>query len=430
MPSGTHDASEASLMVQQAWLVAVREYMERVRTRSFLLVTLLTPLFLGGVLGGSVLLAMHASENQRIAIVSDDRALATAVSHELADDEHGVKQTEVVSPAGAGVEVALNRRIESKELNGYLLLHSGTGSAVPEATFVSGSSADISTSSLLASALGRATTHEAMLRRGIPEAEATRLLQKVEVETKQLNHGSAVTSDSKRSFSGAYVLVMLMYIVVLLYGMNVARSVVQEKSSRIYEVLLSAARADSLMLGKLVGVGAVGLTQVTIWFVLLALITGTSLATTYGLHGLGSLGLRPEQIVYFVIYFVLGYLFYSSISAAIGAFVGAEQELQQFSFIIVAPLMVSVLLMNSVLADPGSVMAVTMSMIPPFAPIVMYLRICAQQPPLWQILVSIGLLLVSILLITWVAARIYRIGILMYGKRATLPELLHWVRSS
>jgi ABC-2 type transport system permease protein len=422
--------SEGLLLLQQGWLVAVREYCERVRSRAFLLATLLTPVLLGAVLGGMVLFAIHANANQRIAIVSNDAEQAAGIAAELRAQDHAPQSVELVSPANPAALTALNRRVETKDLNGYLLLNPQPGTAVPHAVYVSGSSADIGSGAMMQAALSRAGTRAAILARGIPQGEAERLLRRVPVETEQVRHGQAIASDSERSFAGAYALVMLLYIVVLIYGMNVARSVVQEKTSRIYEVLLSAASADSLMLGKLLGVGAAGLTQVAIWFALLSAIAGTSIASTYGLHGLGSLGIRPVQIAFFLVYFVLGFLFYSGISAGIGARLGAEQELQQFSFIIVAPLMISVFMMNYVLANPGSTTSVVLSLLPPFTPIIMYLRICAQQPPAWQLALSVLLLLASIALVIWLAARIYRIGILMYGKRPTLPEALRWLRAS
>jgi ABC-2 type transport system permease protein len=422
--------SDAMLFLQQSWLLAAREYRERVRSRAFVLVTLLTPLLLGGVLGGTVLLAMHANRGQHVAIVANDAVQAGAVVAELHREEGAPTNLEVVSPATDAAIARLDARIEAKGLSGYLLLQSQPGTALPQATYVSGSSADVSSGALLSSALSAATTRAAMLARGIPVSEVSRLMKKVPVETEQIQNGKAVASNNGKGFAGAYALVMMLYIVVLIYGMNVARSVVQEKTSRIYEVLLSTVRADSLMFGKLLGVGAAGLTQVAIWFILLGVLTGTSLASTYGLHGIASLGIRPIQITFFIIYFTLGFLFYSGISAGIGALVGAEQELQQFSFIIVAPLMVSVFMMSYVLANPSSSTSTILSLVPPFTPIVMYLRICAQQPPAWQLGLSILLLLLSIAFVVWLSARIYRVGILMYGKRPTLPEALRWIRTS
>ena len=416
------------LLLGQTWLLASREYRERVRSRAFVLVTLLTPLVLGGVLGGTALLAVHASASQHVAIVADDATEARDTAQELKQESGGPQSVEVLAPAGVGEQAALNRRVEAKELNGYLLVTHGA--AGQRAIYVSSSSADLQTGGMMEEALSRASTRMALRARGLSASDASALLRQVSVETEQVQGGRLVSRDNKRGFAGAYALVMLMYIVVLIYGMNVARSVVQEKTSRIYEVLLSAATADALILGKLLGVGAAGLTQVAIWFVLLGAVAGTSMAETYGLHGLGSLGIRPEQVVFFLVFFVLGFLFYSGISAGIGALLGAEQELQQFSFIIVAPLIVSVLMMNYVLSNPGAPISVAMSLIPPFTPIVMYLRICAEAVPAWQIAFSVVLLVGSIGAVVWLAARIYRVGILMYGKRPTLPEALRWLRAS
>lgn len=422
--------SDLRLMAEQAWLIAAREYRERVRSRAFLLTTVLTPLLLGALTGGSALLAIHTAQGQRIAIAASDDAAARAVAAELRADKNGPQAEEIVSPATSAAQAALNRQVEAKQLTGYLLIGPEAVSGAAEARYVSGSSADMTTSEALQSALGRAYTRQALLARGLSPAEVARLLGKAHIETEQIRNGKVVVGDNARGFAGAYALVMLLYIVVLIYGMNVARSVVQEKTSRIYEVLLATARADSLMAGKLLGVGAAGLTQVAIWFVLLGAITGSSLAANYGLHGLASLGIAPTQIAFFLVYFVLGFLFYSGISAGIGALLGAEQELQQFSFIIVAPLIVSVLMMNYVLTNPSAPLSVWCSLIPPFTPIVMYLRICAQTPPVWQLVLSIVLLVLSIAVVVWLAARIYRVGILMYGKRPTLPEALRWLRQS
>jgi ABC-2 type transport system permease protein len=429
MPS-PQSKSDRRLMFEQGWLVAVREYRERVRSRAFLLTTILTPVLLGALLGGSIVMAMHAGADQRVAIASNDAAQANEVAAELRSAKQGPRQVDVVSPANEAAVTELNHRLGAKQLTGYLLLSPQPGSDAPHAVYVSSSAADMSTASELASALTRTRTRAALLARGITPAAASTLMEHVDVETKQLRDGKVIASNAFKNFGSTYALVMLLYLVVLIYGMNVARSVVQEKTSRIYEVLLSTARADSLMWGKLLGVGAAGLTQVAIWFGLLSVIAGTSVAATYGLHGLGSLGLRPAQLIFFVVFFVLGFLYYSGISAAIGAMVGAEQEVQQLSIVIVAPLVIAVVMMSYILASPSSTLSVVLSLIPPLTPIVMYLRICAQMPPAWQIALSIVLLIASIALVVWIASRIYRIGILMYGKRPTLPEALRWLRAS
>ena len=422
--------SDLQLLAEQTGLIAAREYRERVRSRAFVLTTILTPALMAVLFGGSFLLAAHSAGGKRIAIAADDVSLAHNVAAQLRADKESPTVVEADGPATPSLQAALNRRVDAKELSGYLLLQPEANGDGTRAVYVSGSSTDMLTSEALAAALGRAETRHALLAQGMPSAAADRVLRETHVQTEHLHEGRIVAGSNAQGFVGAYSLVFLLYIVVLIYGMNVARSVVQEKTSRIYEVLLATARADALMAGKLLGVGAAGLTQVAIWFVLLAVIAGSSLAASYGLHGLGSLGIAPVQIAFFAIYFTLGFLFYSGISAGIGALLGAEQELQQFSFVIVMPLLVSMLMMQYVLTNPSAPLSVWMSLIPPFTPIVMYLRVCAQQPPIWQLALSIVLMLLSIVAVVWLAARIYRIGILMYGKRPTLPEALRWLRQS
>jgi ABC-2 type transport system permease protein len=136
------------------------------------------------------------------------------------------------------------------------------------------------------------------------------------------------------------------------------------------------------------------------------------------------------ELLYFPIFFLGGFYLYSALAAALGSSVSAEQEVQQFSFILISPLVISVVMLMYVMQNPSSTLSVVMSLLPPFTPIIMYMRICAQMPPLWQVWLSVALLLASVLGMVWLAARIYRVGVLMYGKRATLPEMIRWLRYS
>jgi ABC-2 type transport system permease protein len=154
------------------------------------------------------------------------------------------------------------------------------------------------------------------------------------------------------------------------------------------------------------------------------------MASTQGIHGLQSLGITRAELGFFAIFFLGGFFLYSALAAALGSSVSGEQEVQQFSFILISPLVVSVVLLPYVLGNPNSTASVVLSLLPPFTPIIMYMRICAQTPPMWQILLSIVLLGASVWAMVWLAARIYRIGVLMYGKRATLPEMIRWLRYS
>jgi len=174
----------------------------------------------------------------------------------------------------------------------------------------------------------------------------------------------------------------------------------------------------------------VGLTQMAIWAALVVFYAGSQFAAAQGIHGLASLGITKAELAFFGIFFLGGFYLYSALAAALGSAVSAEQEVQQFSFILISPLVVSVFLLGYVLGNPNSTGAVVLSLIPPFTPIIMYMRICAQMPPLWQVWLSIALLAGSVWAMVWLAARIYRVGVLMYGKRATLPEMIRWLRYS
>jgi ABC-2 type transport system permease protein len=222
-----------------------------------------------------------------------------------------------------------------------------------------------------------------------------------------------------------FAMVMLLYTAVIFYGVSVMRSVLEEKNTRILEVLLSSTTSTELMAGKLLGVGAVGLTQMVIWIVMAGVVALPSLAMY---PSLGTVQLSPLVLAAFVAFFLLGYLLYSAIYAAIGAIVTTEQEGQQIQIMIVLPLVVGVFLMGPILRAPDSPVAFWTSMIPFLSPLLMYLRIAVGPPPLWQITLSLFLLIATIAAILVLCARIYRVGVLMYGKRPTLPEILKWLK--
>jgi ABC-2 type transport system permease protein len=228
---------------------------------------------------------------------------------------------------------------------------------------------------------------------------------------------------------GVSVLFFVMYLVIMLYGMNVARSIIEEKTSRIFEVLLATIRPEAMMAGKIVGVGSVGLTQVGIWLAAIFVLA----ASLSGVHLFGDtlhVALTAPQVIFFFVFFILGYAFYSSIAAALGAMTNSEQELQQLNMFLVLPLLFCFVMLGPLLTTPDSTAARVLALIPPFTPLIMYLRVCLGHPALWEVVLSLVLTLASIYGIIWVTSRIYRIGVLMYGKRPTLPEILRWLKYS
>ena len=263
-------------------------------------------------------------------------------------------------------------------------------------------------------------TRESLAAHGVSADEASRLMDAVPVNIIERggHHGSA-----KNSFLVAYVLFFLMYMVVLIYGMNVARSIIEEKTSRVFEVLLATIKPDELLAGKILGVGAVGLTQVGVWMIAALLIVAQAGA-------LSGVSISMTQIVFFILYFSLGYTLYSSVAAALGSMTNSEQELQQLNMFLMMPLFVCMLMLGPLIQNPNSTLGRIVSQIPFCAPLLMNFRVSLAMPQPWEIGLSIALILVTIYAVLWVSARIYRVGILMYGKKPNLPEILRWLKYS
>lgn len=419
-------------MLRNILHVAKREYLERVRSRVFRITTILVPIGVGALLfiGKAGNSKMDVVPN--LAIVSNDPALASQVKAALleGDEPQANPPTIIVDAPETPDSIArVDRQVAGHQIAGYLRLETQPGKIQPDATWVSTNSVDF-IKSQMESAVRRGLMSQELLARGVPLDRVQDLMKSVTLTTMQVKNGVVAESDSERSFAGAYALIIVLYGAVLFYGINIARSVVEEKTSRIFEVLLSTVSSDDLMMGKLLGVGAAGLTQMAIWAALLIIAAGSQFAVAYGIHGLSSLGVTTSELVFFAVFFLLGFYLYSALAAALGSTVSGEQDIQQFSFILISPLVVSVILLPYVMANPSSTASVVLSLIPPFTPIILYMRICAQMPPAWQIAVGIALLAATVWAMIWLAARIYRIGVLMYGKRATLPEIVRWLRYS
>jgi ABC-2 type transport system permease protein len=203
-------------------------------------------------------------------------------------------------------------------------------------------------------------------------------------------------------------------------------SVIEEKTSRVVEVMCAGVAPTILLAGKLLGVGGAGLTQFLVWALSLlgvSLASAGTLAASFEMPEVSAL-----TLVAFVLFFLLGFLFYAALYAAIGAAVNTVQEAQNLSFPVMLPIIAGFAFFPTVLEAPAGPVAVSLSMIPGVSPLIMFLRIVVLTPPAWQIVLSIALMAAGILAALWVSARIYRVGILMYGKKPTFPELMKWVR--
>ena len=213
--------------------------------------------------------------------------------------------------------------------------------------------------------------------------------------------------------------------------MTTMRSVIEEKSTRIIEILIASVRPFHLLAGKILGVAGVALTQYLIWTVvgaLLAAYGGLMADLVRPGASLPTLRLPAALLIYSVVFFLAGYLLYASLYAAIGSMVSSEQDAQQIQLPVTLMIVISLLLFKVILRSPNSPLAVTLSLIPFLSPILMVLRIAVQTPPFWQIALSLGLSLAATFGVVLVSARIYRVGVLMYGKRPSLIEVFRWLR--
>jgi len=414
-------------MPSNALLIAQREYLERVRTKSFLVTTMLIPLLMGGGILFSVVKSRHSKAASHIAVVAADTDLALAMQDELEHGRDSAMQVDVISPPTGNTRQAVVDETAEKQIDGFLWIDVDKGK--PKATYTSISSADISTTQTIESALRRAIVREGMQRKGVDAGEIKLMMAPVELETDTIKNGEISKSDTMTAFFGAYVLFFLMYMAVMLHGMNVARSIIEEKTSRVFEVMLATVRPQEMMTGKLLGVGAVGLTQIGIWVLAALGLSAAPMASAVG-AGAIHISFSAGQITAFIGYFVMGFLLYSGMAAAIGAMVNSEQELQQFNMVIALPMAVCMFVLVPVISNPNSPFSRIISLIPTCTPLIMYLRIAISNPPWYDIAASVVILLATIYGVLWLTARIYRVGILMYGKRPTLPEILKWLKYS
>ena len=410
-------------------LVAKREYREQIRARAFLLSTILLPVLFACLFGVGYLSSLTLGSGKHLAIASDDPALADNIKAHLLRKKESKTTVDVYAPATAADRAKLDDQLKSKSLDGLLSVDSNS-SGLPIVTYTSPSAGDFLTGERLESAVNDAIVKEKLTAGNIKPEEADTLLKGVTVQSFQMRKdGTKVKSSAIASFYKGYVMAFLLSITTIVYGLNVARSIIQEKTSRIFEVVLSIAKPTDLLAGKLIGVGAVGLTQILIWVVAAAIIIATPAAAAQ-MTGQFEVHFSWVEAVLFPVYFILGYFLYSSLFAGLAATCETEQELQMYTPIAAVPVWLSFSLIMVVINDSNSVWSIAASLFPPCAPIIMFLRMGSQVPPFWQFAVSIGLMILSIWAVLWISARLYRIGILMYGKRATLPEIMRWIRYS
>jgi ABC-2 type transport system permease protein len=417
-------------MTAKLWAIVRREYLERVRTKAFVIGTILGPVILGAMMIVPILAVKASSERLTVAVLDRTGRLGPAVEDALRAARFGDKERFDVQPAGGepavAREAALKKAVLESRLDGYLV--------IPEDALAKSTASYFGrnvSNSIDLRTLQRAVSDVLVGRRladaGLDPNRVKGMTQELDLKTIRLSE-TGEREDQGAAMFLALVLLMILYTSILMWGQIVMTSVIEEKTSRVVEVMASGVSSTTLLAGKLAGVGGAGLTQFLVWSLSLL---GASLALAGPLAGTLSMPeITPLMLVSFVLFFLLGFFFYAALYAAIGAAVNTVQEANNLVFPVLAPIIVGMVCFMPVLQAPDGALAITLSMIPGISPLIMFLRIVVLTPPLWQITLSIALLALGIVGVVWVSARVYRVGILMYGKRPTFPELVRWVRHS
>ncbi len=419
--------------MHKVWAVIRREFVERVRTKWFWISAILGPVLFAGVIVFQILQSVGGAVRNIAVVDSTTSGLGTRVVEGLGTSKL-IRATRVA--AGPGVIDSLTSLVEAKQLNGFLILSTTlaeTGKAEYRASNLS-----LQTIEELQRALNRLVVKVRLEQRGVNPAVVDWAQGiRVTLEQKKIRDGKTTTESAGESFIIAYIMAILLFMAILLYGVNVMSSVLEEKTTRIIEVLVSSLRPFQLMLGKVAGAGAVSFFQFVIWGVSARVLISLRgpIARALGADAAATQEMRLPHIPFttfaiFMAFFVGGFLLYSAMFAAVGAMSSNEQEARQAQQPVTILLMIAYLSIIGLTNDPASTFARTLSLVPFTAPIATPVRWTAGSMGLGELAASLVMLAIAIVGVTWVASRIYRVGILMTGKRPTMKELVRWVRTA
>ena len=417
--------------MHETLIVLKREFFERVRSKGFWIGTLILPLFMGAVTFLPTLMDRGGS-TRTLVIVSEAPAgvadqVAAGLSRAGEDGEPAPYRIERADGPFAPAREALNQRVLDKSIDGYVYL---PADVVQRNTieYRARNVGNFAVAGDIRRAVSQAVQAERLRGAGLQVGEVAALLRPVEVNAARVTTEGEKAGNVESAFFLSYIVGFVVYFLVFLYGFNVMRSVLEEKTNRIVEVVVSSMKASHLMLGKILGVGAVAMLQVGIWVVLG--VAMSRLAPRFGLQAdaLSNLGLSSTLIAQLVVFFVLGFFLFAALFAALGAAVNSEQEAQQYQTIVFLPLIAPMLFITQIVGDPLGTTATVLGLVPLTAPVTMPMRLTATAVPGWQIAASLAGIVVTVLLVAWLAGKIYRVGILSTGKKPTMRELVRWLR--
>jgi len=404
------------------WVIARRELLERLRSRWFIVTTLLGPLLLIGAMAVPVLIASSSGGGgARITIVDEGSGVGSTLAADLSAMGWRVDTAAPTTP-----ESELLADVAADKVDGFLRLPADLVSGQGRAVYQGDNAASPVTMGILSERLARTVTSVRLTQLGLARSAIQVALSRPAFEARHTT-GRGEGARGDLVFVLGYAVVFILYMSIVIYAVNVMRAVVGEKANKVVEVLLSAVKPEALMLGKILGVGLAGLLQVAIWTTVIVVLS------TFGGDIFGAAmptlpAVDLGTLLVILAYFVLGYFFFASLYAAIGAMVSSEQEAQQAQGPVVILLVIPIACIQLVANDPRGNAAEVLTQIPFTSPFLMPMRYLLDGASLGSLLGSLAILMVSTWLLTRVAARIFRVGILMTGKRPNLRELWHWVR--
>lgn len=436
-------------------LIAVikREYLERVRTKWFVISTVLGPVFLLGVMVLPAYLtarSLSSAQASRFQVIdATGVGLGTRIAQRVQERARNgplrnmpgmpamrdstaapLASVVVVGPGGvAAAESTATTAVIGKEIQGYLVVDSATITS-GKARYSGRNASSIGEMDQIESGLRTALLAQRLEAAGITGPRADTLTRVRTDMAKERITSTGRGGDGTVSAIFGFIIAFLLYMMIILYGQNILRGVLEEKMTRVAEVVISSVSPETLLAGKVIGVGAVGLTQQLIW---LAFGVGVS---TYGLGmaaATGAVNITLPQVTVFqmvalILYFLLGYTFYAALFAAVGAMCSSQEEATQAAQPVMMLLVASIIMVQPILTNPTGSLGTVMSLLPFSSPIVMPLVMSGTQVPGWQIGTSLAALVVACVGSIWLSARIYRVGLLMTGKRPNFRELLRWVK--
>jgi ABC-2 type transport system permease protein len=439
---------------KKIFAVVRREYIERIRTKAFWIATLIIPFLFLGMIFVQVAVMRRSAGERRVAVVDrtghlfapltkelarveaaggkasrSDAAEEPAAERENANRARSIHWVLTERPAGDfdKTKEELRKEVLSKKINAYLILDPAM-LAKDEVEYYSSSVSEFVAINQIQRALDHVLLREKIVAHGLAPEVGNELDKRIDLRAFKVTE-SGTAEEKGAGLVAALIFFFLMYSTFFMYGYQVMRGVIEEKSTRIVEIVIASVRPVELMLGKIIGIGLVGLTQYFAWSLVAMNLSLPAIASI-----MSTTDIVPKiplsMIAFFILFFLCGYFLYASIYTAIAAPFNSDQEAQQLAMIPMAMIISGVAIYPAVMNNPSGGIALFFSLFPFTAPLMMFLRTSLSPVPAWQVLLSIALLLATTVGLAWFAGRIYRVGILMYGKKPTIPEIFRWVRYS